>query len=152
MARNWLKENNPRYKHGCTNTRLFHIWQHMKARCNCPTNKAYGDYGGRGITVCPEWNDFLSFKEWAENNGYSDSLTIDRIDNNKGYYPENCRWTDFYVQSNNRRYNHLVEYKGEIKTLAQWAIIADLPKTTLYNRLEVLGWSVERALTTPRRK
>lgn len=150
--KNWAKDNNPKYKHGCTNTRLFHIWQHMKARCNYPANKSYRNYGGRGIIVCTEWNDFLPFQEWALNNGYSDSLTIDRIDNSKGYCPENCRWVNYYVQNNNRRYNHLIEYKGEIKTLAQWAVTTGLPATTLYNRLEVLGWSVERALKTKTKK
>lgn len=129
-----------------------HNISHKEDKNWAKANKAYRNYGRRGIIVCTEWNDFLPFQEWALNNGYSDSLTIDRIDNSKGYCSENCRWVNYYVQNNNRRYNHLIEYKGEIKTLAQWAVTTGLPATTLYNRLEVLGWSVERALKTKTKK
>lgn len=143
--------NNPRYKHGASNTRLFHIWQHIILRSYTLSNPHYKDYGGRGIGVCPEWRDFICFKEWAYSHGYTDKLTIDRIDNNKGYYPDNCRWTDYYTQSNNRRFNHLIEYKGVVRTLAQWSKLMNIPKSTLFNRLNVLGWSTERALLTESR-
>lgn len=140
--------NNPRYKHGASNTRLFHIWQHIITRCYNPSAPCYKDYGGRGIDVCPDWREFIPFRDWAYSHGYTDKLTIDRIDNNKGYAPNNCRWTDYYTQSNNRRFNHLIEYKGVVRTLAQWSRLINVPKTTLCNRLNVLGWSVERALET----
>lgn len=90
--------------HGKTNTRLFNIWSGMRERCNNPNCRAFKDYGGRGIKICPEWeHDFQTFYEWAMSNGYADNLTIDRKDNEKGYSPDNCRWTTTAEQNRNRR-------------------------------------------------
>lgn len=95
-------------KHGLSGTRLYNIWKAMRERCNNPHDKFYPDYGGRGISVCPEWNDFAVFHEWAMANGYDPDApfgecTIDRVDNDKGYEPSNCRWISLTGQANNRR-------------------------------------------------
>lgn len=91
-------------EHGLSRSRLYNIWQAMKTRCYNKNHKFYKDYGGRGIKICKEWqHDFMSFREWAVNNGYKDSLTIDRIDVNGNYEPSNCRWVTMSVQNKNKR-------------------------------------------------
>jgi len=95
-------------KHGGSNTRLYTIWKAMRSRCHRVKDKYYKDYGGRGITICTEWNDYSVFRDWAMENGYDSTAnfgecTIDRINNDEGYYPENCRWVDMKIQATNRR-------------------------------------------------
>ena len=108
------------HRHKFSGTRLYNEWQGIKKRCIDKTNKRYKDYGGRGITICSEWLVPDNFFEWAIKNGYNDSLTIDRIDNDGNYEPSNCRWVDNKTQSNNRRSNILINYSGKIQTLKQW--------------------------------
>lgn len=137
-------------KHGKRKTRLYRIWLGMKNRCNNPKTSRYPDYGSRGITVCDEWkDDFQAFYDWSISNGYEDHLTIDRIDNDKGYSPDNCRWVSYLVQGNNSRHNHMITYCGETKSMSDWGRSLDLPFYLLSNRINVYGWTVERAFTTP---
>ena len=132
-------------------TRLNHIFEKMKERCFYKKDIHYSNYGGRGITVCDEWNTpnshegWKRFKKWALENGYNDTLTIDRIDNNKGYSPDNCRWVTPKVQSNNRRTNRYITYKGQTKTVAEWCDILNLDYYKVKQRLNRDHWSVEKA-------
>lgn len=126
---------------------LYNIWRGMKKRCYSKTDHAYRNYGGRGITVCEEWkNSFLSFYEWALRSGYNQGLSLDRVDNDKGYSPDNCRWATNTEQGNNRRTNHHLEYNGETLTLAQWQAKTGIRQETIRRRLKN-GWSIEDALT-----
>ena len=135
--------------HGKNGTRLHHIWKSMHERCYCENHQQFKDYGGRGIIICDEWkNDFNSFYEWALNNGYQDNLTIDRINNNGNYEPENCKWSTRKEQSNNQRTNRLLTYNNKTQTVSQWAEEVGLNKHTLQTRIS-RGWSVEDALCRP---
>ena len=137
------------YKHGLSYTRQINIWRAMKNRCYNSKSEAYHNYGGRGITVCDEWlHDFKTFYDWAMANGYRDDLTIDRIDVNGNYEPSNCRWVNREQQANNQRGNHLVTYKGETHTIAEWARIKHINYGVLRQRL-FRGWNIEKALNTP---
>lgn len=131
--------------------RLYTIWGHMKHRCNCKTCDDYKNYGGRGIKVCQQWVRFSNFYNWAINNGYKDNLTLDRIDVNGNYEPNNCRWATIKQQINNTRVNRLLTFEGCTKTMQEWCDILNFSKQLIYNRLK-LGWSVDKALKTPARK
>lgn len=129
--------------------RLYRIWQAIKNRCYNHNIPQYKDYSGRGITVCEEWkDDYLAFRNWALNNGYNDTLSIDRIDVNGNYCPENCRWTDVKTQCRNKTNNHLLTYNGETHTVVEWSEIIGISENALFSRL-YRGWSVEKALSTP---
>lgn len=131
---------NKNTKHGFTKTRIFNIYIKIKERCLNEHSKAYKDYGGRGIVICNEWlgeSGFINFKNWADKNGYSESLTIDRIDNNGNYEPSNCRWVDKKVQANNRRSNRKIKYNGMEKTIAEWSDFYNIPYMRIYTRLKL---------------
>lgn len=128
-------KKNPSYKHGKSGSKLFWIWAGIVQRCTNENNKGFRLYGARGITVCEEWrNSFETFYEWAIANGYSEGLSIDRKDNNKGYSPENCRWATAKDQSNNRRCNILITRNGETHTLSEWTNMLNLPYKTVLQR------------------
>lgn len=134
--------------HGQTTTRLHRIWSGMKSRCNNPHVKDYSYYGGRGIKVCDEWlKSFESFRDWSNKNGYSDTLTLDRINTDKNYSPNNCRWVDRITQCRNKRANVNLTLYGITKTIVEWSEICSLDRHTIRHRLD-RGWSVEKTLTT----
>jgi hypothetical protein len=137
------------YKHGMSKTRFYQIWLNMIGRCTDAKDPAYKNYGGRGITVCDEWRSFISFYDDMFE-GYTEGATLDRIDNNKGYSPENCKWSTPLEQSNNRRTNRLIEIDGQIHTLAEWCRIKKLNYKMVHRRL-TKGWDLSKALNTPKR-
>lgn len=134
--------------HGLSKTKLHNVWNSMKERCSNPNVKNYSSYGGRGITVCDEWSDFIPFYQWAMNNGYTDELTIDRVDNDGNYEVGNCKWSTYKEQANNKRNNFCCEYQGETKTISQWSEIIGISPSILLWRVRK-GWGIEKALETP---
>ena len=136
------------------NERVYRIFRNMYNRCYLPTFSHYEYYGERGIKICSEWlgkKGFDNFYKWAMANGYADNLTIDRINNNKDYEPQNCRWVDMVEQNNNSRKNHLYTYNGETKSVAKLAKQYNIHRCVLNNRLR-RGWSFEKAVSTPVRR
>lgn len=135
--------------HGLSKTRIYHIWLGMRKRCYNPRTKAYADYGARGICVCSDWVDnFQAFYDWSMANGYTDALTIERIDNSGNYCPSNCRWATAKEQNRNTRQNRLLTYNGETRCLNEWAEVLGVSRDLLRGRLS-RGWSIEKTLTTP---
>lgn len=135
--------------HGLSAHPLYAVWSGMKQRCNNPNSSAYKNYGGRGIKICSEWQDnFVAFFDWSMNiGGYQEGLTLDRIDNNKDYSPENCRFVSMKVQNNNRRDNRLITFEGQTKTLAEWAELLGISASALGRRLNNPNWSLNQAMT-----
>ena len=137
--------NNPR-SHGFCGTKIYKRWEDMKARCLNHNNKHYKDYGGRGITICQEWlSDFMNFYNWAINNGYSDSLSIDRIDVNGNYEPSNCRWVTMKNQMRNTRLTHYIEYNGEKHCVSEWLEILGITNRSVANKLYA-GYPLEKII------
>ena len=136
-------------KHGMWNTKEYRIWSRMKERCNSANCSTYKYYGGRGIKVCERWSGDDGFENFYTDMGaIPKGKSIDRINNNGDYSPENCRWATIVEQNNNRRYNRILEFRGESKTLAQWSGITGIKPSAIRERLR-RGWSVEQALTVP---
>lgn len=138
-------KENPAYKHGMTDSRLYNIWDSMKQRCTNPKRQDYKNYGGKGIKVCNEWLDFTNFYEWAMLSGYESTLTIERIDYTQDYNPNNCKWIPIKDQARNKSQNRLVTIKGETKILAEWAEIAGISPKAFRYRLEA-NWEEDDLL------
>lgn len=129
-----IKKEGRNKKHGLYsfNERLAKSWQTMLYRCENKKNTHYKDYGGRGIKVCDEWHNAENFMNWAIKNGYKDNLTIDRIDVNGNYCPENCRWVTQKEQTRNTRTNHFILFDGEKRCLEDWLHLFDKSDTMFY--------------------
>lgn len=135
--------------HGDSNcARLYNIWRGMKKRCLLITDKDYKNYGGRGIKICSEWLNYENFRSWALSNGYQYNLTIDRIDVNGNYCPENCRWATVKEQGQNTRFNRKIALGGKTQCVAAWCDELNISRHLVYDRLHH-GWSPESALLTP---
>ncbi len=134
--------------HGMSNTKLYDVWAAIKQRCCNPNNARYVDYGGRGINLCSEWLEYEPFARWALYNGYSDGLDIDRIDNERGYSPDNCRFVSKKQNNRNKRNNRFLDYNGDVKSLSEWSEIMGIDPKTVWKRL-ARGWTTKKALETP---
>lgn len=142
IQRNW--------RHGFaqrgTRSRLYNIWYRMRQRCHDKNSSDYSRYGGKGISVCDQWeNSFEAFRSWALASGYSDDLTIERKDVRGNYCPENCTWISHAAQARNKSNNHLITCNGETKTLAEWSEVSGLEASLIRYRLKA-GWSPEDAI------
>ncbi len=141
-------------KHRSSHTKLYNIWRGIKDRCFNLNSKNYKYYGSRNITICEEWkNDFLKFKEWAENNGYKDDLTIERIDVNGNYCPENCKWATRKEQNNNKQNTKILTAFQETKSMLDWSkdyrckVTYKVLKERIYKK-----WNIEQAITQDLKK
>ena len=127
--------------HGGSKTRLYRIWKQMRIRCNCPTNPTYRFYGGKGIHICREWDDFAVFRAWALSHGYSEDLTIDRIDPEKDYCPENCQWITQRENCKYKRSTKFYTHDGMTMTHKEWAQYIGISPSTLTQRIQRHGLS-----------
>ena len=143
----YLREvNRNKATHGMSGSRTFRIWNLMIQRCENKNNPAYARYGGRGIKVSPSWHTFTNFlHDMGEG---PEGMTLDRVDNNKGYSKNNCRWATIFTQANNKNNNHRITHNGQQRTLAEWSRVVGIKQETIRRRIKS-GWSVEKALTIP---
>lgn len=130
-------------------TKAYKAWSSMRERCLQPSHPAWKWYGGRGITICDRWNEFKRFYE--DMGDPAPGMSLDRIDNDKGYGPENCRWATWHEQARNRSNNKILTWNNKTKSVTEWAIETGINRTILFRRLNE-GWSVERTLTQKPRK
>ena len=154
FRKNKSKEEHPTYKHGKRHSRIYSTWVNMKTRCYNKNVKAYKNYGERGIIICDDWidkeNGFINFYNWAIKNGYKDDLTIERINVNGNYEPNNCKWVTYKEQNNNRRSNMYIKYKNEKHTLQEWSEILPIKISSNLLRYRIVkGWGVEKSFNTP---
>lgn len=139
--------------HGMSKIPEYHIWVSMKQRCYDPSATGFSNYGGRGIKVCDRWR--TSFTNFLKDVGVRPSIkhSLDRFPNNDGdYEPSNCRWATKKEQAGNRRSCHLLEFNGQIMTISEWSEKTGIPRNAIYLRINHMGWSIERSLTTPTRR
>lgn len=141
------KSGNNRRTHGMTHSRLYSEWCNMRSRCNYPGNVMYKNYGGRGIRCCEEWNSFDAFMKWANESGYTDDLTLERIDINKGYNPDNCSWIPRNKQYLNRSDIHYLTAFGKTQTIKEWSEETGIKYDTIHARIKYYGWDAEKALS-----
>ncbi len=141
----FIKQNT---RHNLSRTKIYTIWTAMKQRCLNVNHKHYSSYGGRGIDIHSDWLNVQNFIKWAKENGYKEGLTLDRIDVNKGYNKDNCRWVTMTVQCRNKRDNVFYEFNGKNQCVADWAKDLSINHTTLTKRIN--RWGLEKALTTPK--
>lgn len=137
--------------HGLSSTPIYAVWGTMLGRCSRPSHNRYHLYGGKGIKVCPEWHQFENFFAWASTHGYRRGLTIDRIDNSKGYGPANCRVVDFQTQARNTSNNRIISAFNKSQCLSAWAEDTGITREAIAQRLKA-GWEEEKALTLPSRR
>ncbi len=132
--------------HGKRKTRLYSIWANIKTRCYNVKDPHFSRWGGKGVVMCEEWkNSFQAFYDWAISNGYSDNLTIDRINNNGNYEPSNCRWATIEEQNRNKRNVRFITCNGKTQTIGQWTKELGLGKETIRERLK-RGWTESEAI------
>lgn len=135
--------------HGCSTgerRRLYDVWRQMHRRCYSPACKDFPAWGARGIRICDSWHDVRTFVAWAESAGYRRGLTIERIDNDGDYTPENCHWIENELQASNTRRLTFLEAFGEKRRIDEWAKVTGVAYRTIKMRLH-LGWDAEAALT-----
>ena len=145
-----LRHINTSATHNKTNTRLYRIWAAMKQRCYNSNYHAYKNYGGRGIAICDDWvNSFDNFYNWAIDNGYREDLSIERINVDDNYCPNNCTWITLAQQAQNRRSCYMFYYNNKEQNLSQWCNELSLDYKLIHNRIFKLKWSFERAISEP---
>ena len=137
-------------RYGFSKHLLYPVYNSMRNRCHNPNDQEYKNYGERGIFVCDEWrNNPKNFYDWAFKNGYKNGLSIDRIDNNGGYEPSNCRWITHKEQCHNKRVNHILSYNGKTQNITQWADELGIDRFVLYRRINKYKWDAATAFSTP---
>lgn len=129
----------------------YNSYRCMMSRCYRPKDASYKYYGGRGITVCDEWHSIVNFENWVNSHPYFDGATLDRIDCNGNYTPDNCRWATMFEQDKNRRNSILIEWNGERHNITEWSIITGINRSTLNNRYHKFGYRGEKLFEKTRK-
>lgn len=134
-----------------TDPGIYNSWRGMRDRCRSMNRSDAHCYAAKGITICMEWNDVREFKKWAIANGYAEGLTIERKDSNRGYSPENCKWATRLEQARNISRNRILTFQGVSLCVGEWSEKTGVAYANIIARIDRLGWTLEKALTTPDR-